>query len=98
MRMEAGRQREPRPTGDEERPAISSIVIIWIAATRQGCPPARFARPCQGLAAIRAQCTKRRKWQGFGLAYGRWNTRPVGAGHCAANRLTHKFTLDTIGL
>ena len=73
--MEAGRQREPRPTGNEEGLPFPPSLLYGSQ------PPAKAALRLASLGLDRAwlrsegKCPKRRKWQGFGLAYGRSNTR-----------------------
>ena len=73
--MEAGRQREPRPTGNEDGLPFPPSLLYGSQ------PPVKAALRLASLGLDRAwlrserKCPKRRKWQGFGLAYGRSNTR-----------------------
>ena len=75
MRMEAGRQREPKPTGNEDGLPFPPSLLYGSQ------PPVKAALRIASLGLDRAwlrserKCPKRRKWQGFGLANGRSNTR-----------------------
>ena len=66
-------------------------------------PPVKAALRLASLGRDRAwlrserKCPKRRKWQGFALAYGRSNTRRSAPDNCACKPLTRK-SLDTTGL
>ncbi len=60
-----GKKRQVIP---RSAPAIFSIPIIWISATRQGCPAARFARPWRALAEIRRELPGYQKMAGSAQA------------------------------
>jgi hypothetical protein len=85
--MEAGRQREPRPTGNEDGLPFPPSLLYGSQ------PPVKAALRLASLGLDRAwlrperKCPKRRKWQGFALAYGRPNTRRL-----KTNELTNLLT------